>query len=414
MLHPMVKSADIPMGPSEFVEKIPLERYVAPEKPSLIGLTRAQLADALGSFGVPQAQIKMRVQQLWHWIYFRGVTSLDEMSSVSKDLRAALAERYTLARPEIVAERVSVDGTRKWLLRLPGEVQGERPHEVEGVYIPDTERGTLCVSSQVGCTLNCTFCHTGTQRLVRNLTAGEIVGQVMAARDRMGDWPGGTRPADGVVPNGERCITNIVMMGMGEPLYNFEAVRDALLIVADGEGIAISKRRITLSTSGVLPNIERTGAEIGCMLAVSLHAVRDELRNELVPLNRKYPIADLLEACRNYPGVSNAKRITFEYVMLKDVNDSIEDAKALVRLLKGIPAKINLIPFNPWPGTRYECSDWEQIEKFSQVVFDAGYASPVRTPRGRDILAACGQLKSATEKLSARERMALRAMAMVE
>jgi 23S rRNA (adenine2503-C2)-methyltransferase len=414
MLHLMVKSADIPMGPSEFVEKIPLERYVAPERPSLVGLTRAQLAEALGSFGVPQTQIKMRVQQLWHWIYFRGVTSFDEMSSVSKDLRVALAERYTLARPEIVAEQVSVDGTRKWLLRLPGEVQGERPHEVECVYIPDTERGTLCVSSQVGCTLNCTFCHTGTQRLVRNLTAGEIVGQVMVARDLMGDWPGGTRPADGVVPNGERCITNIVMMGMGEPLYNFESVRDALLIVADGEGIAISKRRITLSTSGVLPNIQRTGAEIGCMLAVSLHAVRDELRNELVPLNRKYPIADLLEACRNYPGVSNAKRITFEYVMLKDVNDSIEDAKALVRLLKGIPAKINLIPFNPWPGTKYECSDWEQIEKFSQVVFDAGYASPVRTPRGRDILAACGQLKSATEKLSARERMALRAMAMVE
>jgi 23S rRNA (adenine2503-C2)-methyltransferase len=402
------------MGPSEFVEKIPLERYVAPEKPSLIGLTRGQLADALGSLGVPQTQIKMRLQQLWHWIYFRGVTSFDEMSSVSKDLRAVLAQHYTLARPEIVAEQVSVDGTRKWLLRLPGEVQGERPHEVECVYIPDTERGTLCVSSQVGCTLNCTFCHTGTQRLVRNLTAGEIVGQVMVARDRMGDWPGGTRPADGVVPNGERCITNIVMMGMGEPLYNFDAVRDALLIVADGEGIAISKRRITLSTSGVLPNIERTGAEIGCMLAVSLHAVRDELRNELVPLNRKYPIADLLEACRNYPGVSNAKRITFEYVMLKHVNDSIEDAKALVRLLKGIPAKINLIPFNPWPGTRYECSDWEQIEKFSQVVFDAGYASPVRTPRGRDILAACGQLKSASEKLSARERMALRAMAMVE
>src|SRR5512132_430428 len=414
MLHPMVKSADIPMGPSEFVEKIPLERYVAPESPSLVGLTRVQLADALGSFGVPQTQIKMRVQQLWHWIYFRGVTSFDEMSSVSKDLRVALAERFTLARPEIVAEQVSVDGTRKWLLRLPGEVQGERPHEVECVYIPDTERGTLCVSSQVGCTLTCTFCHTGTQRLVRNLTAGEIVGQVMAARDRMGDWPGGTRPVDGVVPNGERCITNIVMMGMGEPLYNFEAVRDALLIVADGEGIAISKRRITLSTSGVLPNIQRTGAEIGCMLAVSLHAVRDELRNELVPLNRKYPIADLLEACRNYPGVSNAKRITFEYVMLKHVNDSIEDAKALVRLLKGIPAKINLIPFNPWPGSQYECSDWDQIEKFSEIVFNAGYASPVRTPRGRDILAACGQLKSATEKLSARERMALRAMAMVE
>ncbi|MGC2072522.1 MAG: 23S rRNA (adenine(2503)-C(2))-methyltransferase RlmN [Pseudolabrys sp.] len=398
----------------DVIEKTPLERYVAPEKPSLVGYTRTQLSDALGSVAVPETQSKMRVQQLWHWIYFRGLTSFDEMTSVSKDLRSVLAERFTLARPEVVAEQVSVDGTRKWLLRLPGEVQGERPHEVECVYIPDTERGTLCVSSQVGCTLNCSFCHTGTQRLVRNLTAGEITGQILTARDRLGDWPGGTRPTDGVVPGGERCITNIVMMGMGEPLYNFDAVRDALLIVADGDGIAISKRRITLSTSGVVPNIARTGAEIGCMLAVSLHAVGDELRNDLVPLNRKYPIAELLEACRNYPGVSNAKRITFEYVMLKDVNDSIEDAKALVRLLKGIPAKINLIPFNPWPGTNYECSDWEQIEKFSQVVFDAGYASPVRTPRGRDILAACGQLKSATEKLSVRERMALRAMAMVE
>ena len=398
----------------DVIEKTPLERYVAPEKPSLVGYTRTQLSDALGSVAVPETQSKMRVQQLWHWIYFRGLTSFDEMTSVSKDLRSVLAERFTLARPEVVAEQVSVDGTRKWLLRLPGEVQGERPHEVACVYIPDTERGTLCVSSQVGCTLNCSFCHTGTQRLVRNLTAGEITGQILTARDRLGDWPGGTRPTDGVVPGGERCITNIVMMGMGEPLYNFDAVRDALLIVADGDGIAISKRRITLSTSGVVPNIARTGAEIGCMLAVSLHAVGDELRNDLVPLNRKYPIAELLEACRNYPGVSNAKRITFEYVMLKDVNDSIEDAKALVRLLKGIPAKINLIPFNPWPGTKYECSDWEQIEKFSQVVFDAGYASPVRTPRGRDILAACGQLKSATEKLSVRERMALRAMAMVE
>lgn len=398
----------------DVIEKTPLERYVAPEKPSLVGYTRTQLSDALGSVAVPETQSKMRVQQLWHWIYFRGLTSFDEMTSVSKDLRSVLAERFTLARPEVVAEQVSVDGTRKWLLRLPGEVQGERPHEVECVYIPDAERGTLCVSSQVGCTLNCSFCHTGTQRLVRNLTAGEITGQILTARDRLGDWPGGTRPTDGVVPGGERCITNIVMMGMGEPLYNFDAVRDALLIVADGDGIAISKRRITLSTSGVVPNIARTGAEIGCMLAVSLHAVGDELRNDLVPLNRKYPIAELLEACRNYPGVSNAKRITFEYVMLKDVNDSIEDAKALVRLLKGIPAKINLIPFNPWPDTKYECSDWEQIEKFSQVVFDAGYASPVRTPRGRDILAACGQLKSATEKLSVRERMALRAMAMVE
>jgi 23S rRNA (adenine2503-C2)-methyltransferase len=395
------------------IEKVALERYVAPDKPSLVGLTRTQLSAALGGAGVPENQRKMRVQQLWHWIYFRGFTSFDAMTSVSKELRAALGQRFTLDRHEVVAEQVSVDGTRKWLMRLPGEAK-DRPHEVECVYIPDTERGTLCVSSQVGCTLNCTFCHTGTQRLVRNLTAGEIVGQVMAARDRLGDWPGGVRPSDGVVPTGDRCITNIVMMGMGEPLYNFEAVRDALLIVADGEGIAISKRRITLSTSGVVPNIARAGAEIGCMLAVSLHAVRDDLRNELVPLNRKYPIAELLDACRNYPGVSNAKRITFEYVMLKDVNDSIADAKTLVRLLKGIPAKINLIPFNPWPGSKYECSNWEQIEKFSQVVFDAGYASPVRTPRGRDILAACGQLKSASEKLSARERMALRAMAMTE
>jgi 23S rRNA (adenine2503-C2)-methyltransferase len=399
---------------TSFVEKTPLERYVAPENPSLIGLSRAELAEALGALGVPAPQRKMRVQQFWHWIYFRGLTSFDAMSSVSKQLRAQLAAHHTLDRPEVVAEQVSVDGTRKWLLQLPGEVSGERPHEVESVYIPDTERGTLCVSSQVGCTLNCTFCHTGTQRLVRNLTAGEIVGQVMAARDRLGDWPGGTRPTDGVVPTGERCITNVVMMGMGEPLYNFEAVRDAILIMADGDGIGISKRRITLSTSGVVPMIERAGREIGCMLAVSLHAVHDELRNELMPLNRKYPIAELLEACRSYPGVSNAKRITFEYVMLKGVNDSIDDAKALVRLLKGIPAKINLIPFNPWPGSRYECSDWEQIEKFSQVVFDAGYASPVRTPRGRDILAACGQLKSASEKLSARERMALRAMAMTD
>jgi 23S rRNA (adenine2503-C2)-methyltransferase len=397
-----------------FVEKAPLVAYVAPEKPSLLGLSRAQLADVLGEVGVPPAQRKMRVQQLWHWIYFRGFTDFDGMTTIGKDLRVALAERYTVARPEVVMEQVSVDGTRKWLMRLPGDADSKLPHDNECVYIPDTERGTLCVSSQVGCTLTCSFCHTGTQRLVRNLTAGEIAGQVMAARDRLGDWPGGTRPTDGVIPSGDRCVTNIVMMGMGEPLYNLDAVRDALLIVADGEGIGISKRRITLSTSGVVPNIVRAGAEIGCMLAISLHAVRDELRNELVPLNRKYPIAQLMEACRNYPGASNAKRITFEYVMLKDVNDSIEDAKALVRLLKGIPAKINLIPFNPWPGTKYECSDWDQIEKFSQVVFDAGYASPVRTPRGRDIFAACGQLKSASEKMSARERMALRAMAMVD
>jgi 23S rRNA (adenine2503-C2)-methyltransferase len=396
------------------VEKTPLERYVAPEQPSLVGLTRAQLGAILGAVGVPESRRKMRVQQLWHWIYFRGATSLDALTSVSKELRAELAQRFTLDRPEVVAEQISVDGTRKWLLRLPGETQGERPHEVECVYIPDTDRGTLCVSSQVGCTLSCSFCHTGTQRFVRNLTAEEIVGQVMVARDRLGDWPGATRPTDGVIPSGDRCVTNIVMMGMGEPLYNLDAVRDALLVVADGDGIAISKRRITLSTSGVVPSIERAGREIGCMLAVSLHATNDALRNELVPLNRKYPIGQLMEACRSYPGVSNARRITFEYVMLKGVNDSIDDAKALVRLLKGIPAKINLIPFNPWPGSKYECSDWEQIERFSQVVFDAGYASPVRTPRGRDILAACGQLKSATEKLTARERMALRAMAMTD
>jgi 23S rRNA (adenine2503-C2)-methyltransferase len=397
------------------LEKTALERYVPPAKPSLVGLSRAQLADALGDIGVPERQRKMRVQQLWNWIYVRGVTRFDAMTSVSKNLRVALEERFTLERPEVVAEQVSVDGTRKWLLRLPGEHEGERPHEVECVYIPDSGRATLCVSSQVGCTLTCSFCHTGTQRLVRNLTPGEIVGQVMVARDRLGDWPGGTPPEGAIVPtDGGRLVTNIVMMGMGEPLYNFEAVRDALLIVSDGDGIGISKRRITLSTSGVVPNIARAGEEIGTMLAISLHAVRDELRDELVPLNRKYPIAELLDACRNYPGVSNAKRITFEYVMLKDVNDSLADAKALVKLLKGIPAKINLIPFNPWPGTRYECSEWEQIEKFSEYIFNAGYSSPVRTPRGRDILAACGQLKSATEKLSARERLALRAMAMTD
>jgi len=389
------------------VEKTPLERYVPPEKPSLVGLSRAELAEALASIGVPAAQRKMRVQQIWHWLYVRGAESFSAMTSVSKELRTALDAHFTLARPEVVAEQTSVDGTRKWLLRLPGEHTGERPHEVECVYIPEADRGTLCVSSQVGCTLACSFCHTGTQRLVRNLTAGEIVGQVMLARDRLGDLQ---RQTEG----GERLVSNIVMMGMGEPLYNFEAVRDALLIVADGEGIAISKRRITLSTSGVVPNIARAGAEIGCMLAVSLHAVRDDLRNELVPLNRKYPIAELLDACRNYPGLSNARRITFEYVMLKDVNDSLADAKALVKLLKGIPAKINLIPFNPWPGTRYECSDWDRIEQFSETVFNAGYASPVRTPRGRDILAACGQLKSASEKLTARERLALRAMAMTD
>jgi 23S rRNA (adenine2503-C2)-methyltransferase len=391
---------------STLVEKTPLESYVPPAKPSLIGLSRAELAERLGEIGVAPAQRKMRVQQLWHWLYFRGARNFDEMTSVSKDMRTELAKHFTVDRPEVVAEQISNDGTRKWLLRLPSGDQVERPHEVECVYIPETDRGTLCVSSQVGCTLNCSFCHTGTQRLVRNLTAGEIAGQVMVARDRLNDW------ADR--ENGTRLVTNVVMMGMGEPLYNFDAVRDALLIVADNEGIGISRRRITLSTSGVVPNIIRTGEEIGVMLAISLHAVRDELRNELVPLNRKYPIAELLQACRDYPAASNARRITFEYVMLKGVNDSLDDAKLLVKLLKGIPAKINLIPFNPWPGTRYECSDWEQIEKFSEYIFNAGYSSPVRTPRGRDILAACGQLKSETEKLSARERQALRAMAMTD
>src|SRR5215510_10681270 len=397
-----------PLSPphTSVLEKTPLERYVAPEKPSLIGLSRAGLGEALAGIGVPPAQVKMRVQQLWHWIYLRGAQAFDQMTSVSKELRASLAQHFTLARPEVVAEQVSVDGTRKWLLRLPSEHPGERPHEVECVYIPEVDRGTLCLSSQVGCTLTCAFCHTGTQRLVRNLMPGEIVGQVMVARDRLGDWQAAL--------DGTRCITNVVMMGMGEPLYNFEAVRDALLVVADGDGLSLSRRRITLSTSGVVPLIARAGAEIGVMLAVSLHAVNDDLRNELVPLNRKYPIAELLDACRSYPGLSNARRITFEYVMLKGVNDSPADAKALVKLLAGIPAKINLIPFNPWPGTKYECSDWERIEKFSEIIFNAGYASPVRTPRGRDILAACGQLKSATEKLSARERLALRAMAMTD
>src|SRR3569832_2132756 len=310
----MTLAADQHSATPGFVEKTALEVYVAPDKPSLVGLSRPELSDVLGELGIAPAQRKMRVQQLWHWIYFRGATSFETMTTISKELRALLATRYTVDRPEVIAEQVSVDGTRKWLLRLPGDKDSKLPHDVECVYIPDTERGTLCVSSQVGCTLTCAFCHTGTQRLVRNLTAGEIVDQIMVARDRLNDW------IDRETPIGNRLVTNIVMMGMGEPLYNFEAVRDALLIVADNEGFGISRRRITLSTSGVLPNIKRTGEEIGVMLAISLHAVRDELRNELVPLNRKYPIAELLQACRDYPGASNARRITFEYVMLKGVN----------------------------------------------------------------------------------------------
>jgi 23S rRNA (adenine2503-C2)-methyltransferase len=400
--------AATPPPESVFVEKAPLETYVAPARPSLVGLSRSQLAESLDATGVPVAQRKMRAQQIWHWLYVRGARDFEAMSNVSRNMRAELARHFTIERPEVAAEQISSDGTRKWLLRLSRDGASGQMAEVECVYIPEADRGTLCVSSQVGCTLNCTFCHTGTQRLVRNLTAGEIVGQLMVARDRLGDW------ADRDTPTGGRMITNIVMMGMGEPLYNFDAVRDALLVVADNEGIGISRRRITLSTSGVVPNIVRAGEEIGVMLAISLHAVNDAVRDRLVPLNRKYPIAELLDACRAYPGLSNARRITFEYVMLKGINDSLADAKALVRLLKGIPAKINLIPFNPWPGSHYECSDWDAIERFSEYIFSAGYSSPVRTPRGRDILAACGQLRSETEKLSACERDALRAMAMTD
>lgn len=383
-----------------------------PLLPSLAGLDRQKLGAALAAAGVAERELRMRVNQLWHWIYLRGATSFDEMTNVSKHLRTRLAEHYSLARPEIVVEQVSQDGTRKWLLRLPADTPGEKPHEVECVYIPESDRGTLCVSSQVGCTLNCSFCHTGTQRLVRNLTAAEIVAQVLVARDRLGDYPGRDRAVGpGLPTEGDRLVTNIVFMGMGEPLYAFDSVAEAIEILSDGDGLGLGKRRITVSTSGVVPEIERLGREVGPMLAISLHAVRDDLRDVLVPINKKYPIAQLMEACRTYPPASNAKRITFEYVMLKGVNDSPADARALVRLLEGVPAKINLIPFNPWPGTKYECSDWETIERFSDIVFRAGYASPVRTPRGRDILAACGQLKSETEKLSARERLALRAMA---
>jgi 23S rRNA (adenine2503-C2)-methyltransferase len=377
------------------------------EKPSLAGMTRAELADALAGIDVAERDTRMRVAQLWHWIYVHGVTRFDAMLNVSKVLRARLAEHYTLDRPEVVAEQVSADGTRKWLIRMKPTGPHDRGAEIECVYIPESDRGTLCVSSQVGCTLTCTFCHTGTQRLVRNLTCREIVLQLLVARDRLGDFPGRVPPSDGLIPSGEgvRAVSNIVFMGMGEPLYNFDQVRDAIGVLSDGDGLSVSRRRITVSTSGVVPQIEALGRDVGTMLAISLHAVRDDLRDELVPLNKKYPIAALLEACRTYPGASNARRITFEYVMLKGINDAPRDARALVRLLKGIPAKINLIPFNPWPGTRYVCSDWDTIETFSDIVFKAGYASPVRAPRGRDILAACGQLKSETEKLRVRARL---------
>ncbi|MBA4333519.1 MAG: 23S rRNA (adenine(2503)-C(2))-methyltransferase RlmN [Methylobacterium sp.] len=378
------------------------------QRSSLVGRTRAGLAEALAEIGIPEKERRMRVGQLWNWIYHYGVRDFAEMTTIGKGLRGALAERFTLDLPEVTAEQISTDGTRKWLIRMAPTGPRDRGAEIECVYIPEVDRGTLCVSSQVGCTLTCTFCHTGTQRLVRNLTTEEIVAQLMVARDRLGDFPNRSAPGGAFVPkDGGRFVSNIVFMGMGEPLYNFDGVRDAIDVISDNEGLSLGRRRITVSTSGVVPQIGPLGDEMGTMLAISLHAVRDDLRNELVPLNKKYPIADLLEACRTYPGVSNAKRITFEYVMLKGVNDSDAEARELVRLLKGIPAKINLIPFNPWPGTKYECSDWDRIERFSEIVFRAGYASPVRTPRGRDILAACGQLKSETEKLSARARLML-------
>ncbi|MFK0277954.1 23S rRNA (adenine(2503)-C(2))-methyltransferase RlmN [Ensifer sp. NPDC090286] len=382
---------------------------VEAEKPSLIGLLREDMAKALVEKGVPERQVKMRVSQLWHWLYVRGVSDFDHMTNVSKDMREMLKQHFTIARPEIVEEQISGDGTRKWLLRFPARGAG-RPVEIETVYIPEEGRGTLCISSQVGCTLTCSFCHTGTQKLVRNLTAEEILAQLLLARDRLGDFPERDTPQGAIVPAEGRKITNIVMMGMGEPLYNFEHVKTALLIASDGEGLSLSKRRITLSTSGIVPEIYRTGEEIGVMLAISLHAVRDDLRDMLVPINKKYPLKELMDACRAYPGLSNARRITFEYVMLKDVNDSLEDAKQLVKLLKGVPAKINLIPFNPWPGTNYQCSDWEHIEKFADFINQAGYASPIRTPRGRDILAACGQLKSESERMRKVDRLAFEAM----
>jgi 23S rRNA (adenine2503-C2)-methyltransferase len=386
------------------------ERYIQNDmRPSLVGMSREELMDVLRRVDVPEKHLKMRANQIWHWIYHKGVTQFAAMSNMAKDLRMRLEDGFQIGRPEIAVEQKSTDGTMKWLLRLAPDERGQR-HEVECVYIPDEDRGTLCISSQVGCTLTCTFCHTGTQKLVRNLTAEEIVAQIMLARDRIKDWPDDIE-ASATPPTSGRYITNVVLMGMGEPLYNFDNVKRAMEITTDGEGISLSKRRITLSTSGVVPEIIRAGDEIGTSLAISLHGTTDEIRNTLVPLNKKYPLKELLEACRNYPGASNARRITFEYVMLKGVNDTKEDAKRLVQLLKGIPAKVNLIPFNPWPGTQYECSEWDVIEDFAEILNRAGYASPVRTPRGRDIMAACGQLKSESQKLSARVRLAMEAEA---
>ena len=380
------------------IDPVPVPRPAADAPRSdgrvdLVGLTRDQLRAALSDAGMEPKQAKLRAKQIWHWLYNRGATAFEQMTDIAKAQHPWLTERFVVGRPEVVEAQVSTDGTRKWLLRSPDG------HDYECVFIPDADRGTLCVSSQVGCTLNCTFCHTGTMRLVRNLTAGEIVGQVMLARDALGEWPS--------QPEG-RMLTNIVMMGMGEPLYNFDNVRDALRLVMDGDGLALSKRRITLSTSGVVPMMARAGEEIGVNLAVSLHAVTKEVRDEIVPLNRKYGIEELLAACAAYPGASNARRITFEYVMLKDKNDSDEDAHELVRLIRHyrLPAKVNLIPFNPWPGAAYECSTPERVRRFAEIVFEAGISAPVRTPRGRDIDAACGQLKTAAERRRKSEMVA--------
>ena len=356
---------------------------------NLIGLSRLALRQALIDQGLAEKKAKMRSGQIWQWIYQKGVRSFDQMTNLSKDYRAELAGHFTLDVPQVVKKQVSVDGTRKYLMRIAGG------HEVETVYIPEADRGTLCISSQVGCTLTCSFCHTGTQRLVRNLTAAEIIGQVMTARDDLNEWPSAERTRN----SESRLLSNIVLMGMGEPLYNFDNVRDAMKIAMDPEGISLSRRRITLSTSGVVPKIAKTAEEIGCLLAVSFHATTDQIRDQLVPINRKWNIETLLKSLRAYPKLSNSERITFEYVMLKGVNDSDEDARRLVQLIRGIPAKINLIPFNEWPDAPYERSDWSRIEAFSKIIFKAGFASPVRRPRGEDIMAACGQLKSASEKL---------------
>ena len=395
------------------IDPVPVPRALVPRSDGridLLGLSKMDLRMALETSQLEPKQAKLRAKQLWHWIYNRGVTEFSKMTDISKTMQPWLEQRFVISRPEVVEAQVSTDGTRKWLLRTADG------HDFEMVFIPDETRGTLCVSSQVGCTLTCSFCHTGTMKLVRNLTPGEIVGQVMLARDALGEWPRGSMAsdADAIDEDDEaghytadgRLLTNIVMMGMGEPLYNFDHVRDALKLVMDGDGLALSKRRITLSTSGVVPMMERCGEEIGVNLAVSLHGVRKDVRDELVPLNKKYGIDDLLQACADYPGASNARRITFEYVMIKDKNDSDDDARELVRLLREykLPAKVNLIPFNPWPGAGYETSTPERIRRFSEIVFEGGFSAPVRTPRGRDIDAACGQLKTAAEKKSRAQR----------